>query len=174
VVRGKWSPQPRVTLSHSVRIPIINTHTHTRTHTHTHTHTHVSSLNANKRCITINVTLSLLYKPRSSRRLTSPTTPPPSPWRMSARAALSSRSSPSLLVALLLSALSFLAFAQLSNKRLSLHKKPSSLSLSLSLIQKLLLSSSSGEDELYLRLETRERVQGGGGGGGGQKFNQRS
>jgi len=42
------------------------------------------------------------------------------PWRMSARAALSSRSSPSLLVAFLLSLLSFWAFAQLSNKRLSL------------------------------------------------------
>jgi len=48
-------------------------------------------------------------------------TPRPLPlWRMSARAALSSRSSPSLLVASLLSLLSFPAFAQLSNKRLSL------------------------------------------------------
>jgi len=43
---------------------------------------------------------------------------------MSARAALSSRSSPSLLVASLPSLLSFPAFAQLSNKRLSLsHQK---------------------------------------------------
>jgi len=41
------------------------------------------------------------------------------PWRMSALAALSPRSSPSLLVALLLPLLSFPAFAQLSNKRLS-------------------------------------------------------
>jgi len=41
------------------------------------------------------------------------------PWRMSARASLSSRSSPSLLVALLLPLLSFPAFAQPSNKRLS-------------------------------------------------------
>jgi len=39
---------------------------------------------------------------------------------MSARAALSSRSSPSLLVAFFLSSLSFPAFAQLSNKLLSL------------------------------------------------------
>jgi len=44
---------------------------------------------------------------------------------MRARAALSSRSSPSLLVALLLPSLSFLASAQLSNKRLSLsHRYP--------------------------------------------------
>jgi len=39
---------------------------------------------------------------------------------MSARVALSSRSSPSLLVAFLLYSLSFSAFAQFSNKRLSL------------------------------------------------------
>ena len=51
----------------------------------------------------------------------SPLTPRPlPPWRMSARAALSPRSSPSLLVALFLPLLSFPAFAQLSNKRLSL------------------------------------------------------
>ena len=42
---------------------------------------------------------------------------------MSARAALSPRSSPSLLVALFLPLLSFPAFAQLSNKRLSLPNK---------------------------------------------------
>jgi hypothetical protein len=41
-------------------------------------------------------------------------------WRMSARVALSSRLSPSLLVAFLLDSLSFSAFAYLSNKRLSL------------------------------------------------------
>jgi hypothetical protein len=45
-------------------------------------------------------------------------------WRMSARAALSPRSSPSLLVALFLPLLSFPAFAQLSNKRLSLSLSP--------------------------------------------------
>ena len=54
----------------------------------------------------------------------SPLTPRPLPlWRMSARAALSSRSSPSLLVASLLSLLSFPAFAQLSNERLSLTQR---------------------------------------------------
>jgi hypothetical protein len=52
---------------------------------------------------------------------------------MSARAALSSRLSPSLLVALLLPSLSFPAFAQLRNKRLSLshtHMAPRGLSVS--------------------------------------------
>ena len=48
-----------------------------------------------------------------------PQSSPPT-WRVSARAALSPRSSPSLLVALFLPLLSFPAFAQLSNKRLSL------------------------------------------------------
>jgi len=69
---------------------------------------------------------------------------------MSARAALSSRSSPSLLVASLLSLLSFPAFAQLSNKRLSLSEEFFNVSLS--------RRSSSREEE---------EEEGGGGGGGG-------
>jgi len=51
----------------------------------------------------------------------SPHPPRPSlPWRMSAQVALSARSSPLLIVAFLLYSLSFWAFAQLSNRRLSL------------------------------------------------------
>ena len=71
------------------------------------------------------------------------------PWRMSARAALSPRSSPSLLVALLLLLLSFPAFAQLSNKRLS----PSYFTV-----------------PLTCKLTRGGRGGGGGGGGGGQDF----
>jgi len=52
--------------------------------------------------------------------------------RMSARAALSPRSSPSLLVALFLPLLSFPAFAQLGNKRLSLSPRKGKLKPSLS------------------------------------------
>jgi hypothetical protein len=94
-----------------------------------------------------------------------PLPPPPlSPWRMSARAALSTRSSPSLLVALFLPLLSFPAFAQLSNKRLSPPKKVSPDAYH----QRVLRTETSRrkreeeeeeEERLYLHLETRERVQ---------------